>query len=176
LRFSLSWFFFLYPCQSARSCYPSFSTFRSFLQLDLLAAVVAPWVCHGSCSPSGQTPIDRRKSTLTGADGAPDCRRFRRNRTIQFTKSDDLIFLFRAGAAFGSLFDSWCTCSGCFNTQCSQEVKGWDWGYQGRCGCYQICGGARCSSATGRVPLRSCIGALQVCAGIILSKKMNVYV
>jgi hypothetical protein len=84
---------------------PSFSTFCSFLQLDLVAAAAAPWVCHGSCSSLGQTSLDRRNDALTGADGAIDCHRSRQYRTLWFVKLDSPIFLFRV-RAFGFLFNS----------------------------------------------------------------------
>jgi hypothetical protein len=43
--------------------------------------------------PPGQMLLGREKDALTGVDGAPDCRRSTRNRTIQFAKLNSPVCL-----------------------------------------------------------------------------------
>jgi hypothetical protein len=63
---------------------PSFLFFSFFLQLNLLAAATTSKVVVDLIRPSDQMPPGREKSILAGADGAPDCRRSQRNRTVWF--------------------------------------------------------------------------------------------
>jgi hypothetical protein len=41
----------------------------------------------------GQTPLDKEKDALAGADGVVDCRRSQWNRTVRFAKSDHPVCL-----------------------------------------------------------------------------------
>jgi hypothetical protein len=67
---------------------PSFFSFFSFRQLDLLLAALIPLIA----TIQAPSPIKRRlaggEATLSELGGAPDHRRSRQNRTVRFLKLD----------------------------------------------------------------------------------------